>query len=394
MWRHVTLGVGPRLHVSSCSSALRNSLRALGLPDPQALLTSPTGLFAVLSGRQRNPAAGVASMSIEQGRGGGRKRQPRRRGIAISFLKADSTGSAGGGTGAETRLSMGQTDTHPRWIFLNREAASLALMILILTALWEALNSQKENIGRKLKEFLFVTLEVRSSREEFAMILDWMGRQPQGKRARNISLMPISIRDEVSEEEAKRGVAASGSEFVPGFGSHYMKFGSTRLWITRSMDNSKQYKSASRTGREDEVLQLVFFSRDRSVVHTFMEEVRASWEEQSKSTVRLYLPNGWGTRWEFLAKRLRRPLSTLYLPRTTMAIVEEAKLFLRSRELYMSLGVPWRRGYLFEGAPGTGKTSFILGLASELSLPIYLLSLQSKELDDASLIGLINSVPP
>ncbi|ESL10114.1 hypothetical protein TRSC58_02157 [Trypanosoma rangeli SC58] len=77
-----------------------------------------------------------------------------------------------------------------------------------------------------------------------------------------------------------------------------------------------------------------------------------------------------------------------------MAIVEEAKLFLRSRELYMSLGVPWRRGYLFEGAPGTGKTSFILGLASELSLPIYLLSLQSKELDDASLIGLINSVPP
>ncbi|RNF05958.1 putative ATP-dependent chaperone [Trypanosoma rangeli] len=206
--------------------------------------------------------------------------------------------------------------------------------------------------------------------------------------------MPISIRDEVSEEEAKRGEAAFGSDFVPGFGSHYMKFGNTRLWITRSIDNSKQYKSASSMGREDEVLQLVFFSRDRNVVHTFMEEVRASWEEQSKCTVRLYLPNGWDTRWEFLAKRLRRPLSTLNLPRTTMAMVEEAKLFLRSRELYMSLGVPWRCGYLFEGAPGTGKRSCILGLASEFYLPIYLLSLQSKELDDALLIGLINSVPP
>ncbi|RNF26870.1 putative ATP-dependent chaperone [Trypanosoma conorhini] len=387
MWRHLTLGVGPRLHVSSCGCALRNSRRTLELPDPQSLLTSPTGLFAALSGRQGHPAAGVAPTPIEQDGG----RRGRRRGIC--FSKPYNVGSCGGGSGAGTHPGMRRTDARP-WTFFNREAASLALMILILTAVWEALNSQKENISRKLREMFFLTLEVRSSREEFAMILDWMGRQPQGRRARNISLMPISIRDEVPEEGKLRDGADSGGDFVPGFGSHYMKFGRTRLWITRSLDNSKQHKSASRMDREDEILQLVFFSRDRRVVHEFMEEVRASAEEQSKSTVRLYLPNGWGTRWEFLAKRLRRPLSTLYLPRSTMATVEEAKLFLRSRELYMSLGVPWRRGYLFEGAPGTGKTSFILGLASELSLPIYLLSLQSKELDDASLIGLINSVPP
>ncbi|PWV17202.1 putative mitochondrial chaperone BCS1 [Trypanosoma cruzi] len=389
MWRRLSSGVARRFHVPSCGSVLQNSRRALELPDPQALLTSPTGLFAILSGRQRDTPPGSASMPLERnGEKGGRYRRKGRR------LSPDGNRvSAGGSTGDGSHSGTVSSGAH-HGTFFNREAASLALMILILTALWEVINSQKEHLVKKMREMLFLTLEVRSSREEFAMILDWMGRQPQGRRARNISLMPISIRDEMSGEEGKRDESVAGSEFVPGFGSHYMKFGNTRLWITRTMDNSKQYKSSSRLDREDEILELVFFSRDRNVVHEFMKEVRASWEEQSKGTVRLYLPNGWGNRWELLSKRLRRPLSTLYLPRDTIAVVDETKLFLRSRELYISLGVPWRRGYLFEGVPGTGKTSFILGLASELSLPIYLLSLQSKDLDDASLLGLINSVPP
>lgn len=296
--------------------------------------------------------------------------------------------SAGGHSGDGTRWGG------VRRLFLSGEALSLALIVFILSTLWEVFSAQRENISRKVKEFCFITLEVRSSREEYAMILDWMGRQPQGKQARNISLMPISVRDEIMGAEGQQEEFTATDEFVPGFGIHYMKFRTTRLWITRSLDTSKRYRPSSRVDREDEILQLVFFSRNRDVVQEFMEEVRVSWNEQSRGTVRLYLPSDWGNKWEFLARRLQRPLSTLYLPRSTRTIVQEAKLFFQSKALYMSLGIPWRRGYLFEGAPGTGKTSFILALASELALPIYILSLQSKEFDDAALIGLINSVPP
>nr|CCC51889.1 putative ATPase [Trypanosoma vivax Y486] len=271
---------------------------------------------------------------------------------------------------------------------------------MLTVVLWEMVVSQKDNAGRLLKDLLFVTLEVRSSREEFVMIIDWLARQPCGKRSRNISLAPVSVLEEkhavLREGEAQPIVEERlrNSDFVPGFGRHLARFEGTWLWICRCIDTSKQYRSSAHTDREHEVLEIMFLTRDRSVVQRFMEQVYASWKEQAKDTVSLYVPGGWGTQWEFLSKRLRRPLSTLHLPQTTTSIVEDIRFFLRSRDLYMTLGIPWRRGYLFEGPPGTGKTSFILAIASELSLPIYLLSLHSRELDDVALTKLINSVPP
>ena len=46
-----------------------------------------------------------------------------------------------------------------------------------------------------------------------------------------------------------------------------------------------------------------------------------------------------------------------------------------SRDIYKQTGVPYRRGYLFYGKPGTGKSSFIFALAGYLGLPICILDL-------------------
>nr|CCC94042.1 putative ATP-dependent chaperone [Trypanosoma congolense IL3000] len=299
----------------------------------------------------------------------------------------------------EGKVGSGGSGDNGRGSF-HHDALHVAVLIFLLGVMWEFLNSQRDNVIRKLREWAFLTLEVRSSREEYAMIINWMGIQPHGTTTRNISLKPISVVHESPDSTGEGGPGecpgnlSHQNEFVPGFGSHYMTFEGTRLWITRSIDTTKQYRSSALVDREDEVLQLVFFTRDRSVAQRFLKAVRSAWDDQAKSTVRVYIPGGWGSRWEFLSRRLRRPVSTLQFPESTMDIIGDVRLFLESRELYMSLGIPWRRGYLFEGSPGTGKTSFIVALASELSLPIYLLSLQSHQLDDAALIKLVNCIPP
>jgi chaperone BCS1 len=64
-------------------------------------------------------------------------------------------------------------------------------------------------------------------------------------------------------------------------------------------------------------------------------------------------------------------------------LVRDAKWFFGAANWYADRGVPYRRGYLFSGPPGTGKSSIVLLLASELGKPVYALNLASVTTDAA-----------
>ena len=50
-------------------------------------------------------------------------------------------------------------------------------------------------------------------------------------------------------------------------------------------------------------------------------------------------------------------------------------MFLKSEKWYQQRGIPYRRGYLLYGHPGTGKSSFIQAVAGALDYSICMLSL-------------------
>lgn len=61
--------------------------------------------------------------------------------------------------------------------------------------------------------------------------------------------------------------------------------------------------------------------------------------------------------------------------------------------LRFSLGIPYRRGYLLHGPPGSGKTSYIQALAGSLSYDICLLNLSERGLTDDKLFHLLSNAP-
>ncbi|KAJ3164179.1 hypothetical protein HDU88_005491 [Geranomyces variabilis] len=62
------------------------------------------------------------------------------------------------------------------------------------------------------------------------------------------------------------------------------------------------------------------------------------------------------------------------------------------KTFYVRMGLPYRRGYLFSGPPGTGKTSLINAISATYNRDIYYMNL--KEIaDDAALQSAFDSVP-
>lgn len=100
--------------------------------------------------------------------------------------------------------------------------------------------------------------------------------------------------------------------------------------------------------------------------------------------------------WQQVARRPVRPMRTVVLDATEKhAVLSDVNEYLHpsTPRWYASRGIPLRRGYLFHGPPGTGKTSFSFALAGVFGIDIYVISLQDASVTEEDLAVLFTKLP-
>jgi len=154
-----------------------------------------------------------------------------------------------------------------------------------------------------------------------------------------------------------------------------------------------------------ESVTLTTLSRDRHVFAELLNEARQmAIESQEGKTV---IFTCWGLEWrQFGQPRRKRALSSVILDRGVKErIVSDVKDFLGSSRYYYERGssfrifvndhegIPYRRGYLLHGPPGSGKTSFIQALAGDLDYNLCILNLSERGLTDDRLHLILSIIP-
>ncbi|CUG07479.1 ATP-dependent chaperone, putative [Bodo saltans] len=277
-------------------------------------------------------------------------------------------------------------------------------MMIALAAgglLYDLWASQKEHVWRWLQEWWCTRVELRSAqhRELCDAFLFWCSRRTDVFGSQNLCVGPPPSELEPAADNLKESQVA----LAPGFGRHVLSvsvgdgsMSSRRVVFTRDVDESMKHKGGFHRGSNgptaDEVITLTATGSDARefllrVLNDAHEEYRASLQGHAK------VFSNDGGYWDQLCWRQYRREDTMQLTTAQTRILNEVKQFFASRQSYAALGVPWRRGYLLEGPPGTGKSSFISVAAGAVQAPMYILSLRDPQLNDATLLRAVNSIP-
>lgn len=129
-------------------------------------------------------------------------------------------------------------------------------------------------------------------------------------------------------------------------------------------------------------------------IYDFLSDLTSKYLELQKKSSSRYRYENNESRWSKIQILSScRGLDSVALDEKNEVLLnKELEMFINDKEFYERVGMPYRRGILLYGKPGTGKTSLINAIASHLTRDIYFLNLK-KIKDDNELSTLFSSVP-
>ncbi|OLN85088.1 putative mitochondrial chaperone BCS1-B 2 [Colletotrichum chlorophyti] len=293
----------------------------------------------------------------------------------------------------------------------------IPLVILIggATLAWRYFS---EYLWEKVETHLMSTVEVRTDDEIYNILMSWVAQQRFAKHSRRFVVNTnLSSRswflwrwdDEDDDSSSDGGDAGDSSSYTdngkkkkplaytPSFGSHYFWYRGHLLLFKRSQ-NPQQASYLVVSEREE--ISLSCFGRNPWILKELLQEARAEYLKKDSQKTMIYRGSTRaGTTepvWQRCMARTSRPFSTVILnEKTKQDLVDDVADYLSpaTRKWYSNRGIPWRRGYLLTGPPGTGKSSLSLALAGFFKMRIYIVSLSSISANEENLATLFAELP-
>ncbi|KAK0651827.1 BCS1 N terminal-domain-containing protein [Cercophora newfieldiana] len=360
---------------------------------------------------------------------------------ALPTFAANNTGGAGNDTRKnladgifETILPLFGTQFNPLFKILmvvwNKAGISLGfdptIILTIAGVVWAANKLLRQLYGTLYgltQQYFTASINISNSDEMYNHMMKWLAGQPKLVNSRSLTAETFSRTMWEGEDGGDLVTGSIGADgtgimlnfsnqeakapprFIPAFGLHGFWFEGRYYRIHRKQESL--YDDGNSSGmpqfKDKEKLAISCFGRSPEPIKKLLQLAKEQYyaDHHAKTIVKRPSPQNlrrYGGRhsWQQVANRPVRPMNTVVLDeKQKVAVLSDMNEYLHpaTPRWYAARGIPLRRGYLFHGPPGTGKTSLSFALAGVFGLDIHVISLLDPSLTEEDLSALFSSLP-
>ena len=289
---------------------------------------------------------------------------------------------------------------------LGDEFLSKALILSLISYAIIYLKGIPKIIWSRVRRLIIFSVTIEQTDELFDYMERWL-KDNHGEKYRNV-LANINYRNfaidgyggglrdisqpsredvkEIEEPEEPKEIVT----YRHNIDTIIIKRGGVYIKIGKGRDKLENAKTTRDLFFDKFHIEIFFF---KSKMLKFLDEVveyNQQFKPVSEKTINIYGFHYEG--WTRIRELRPKSVGNIILPAgVSDGILEDATRFIGSRQWYLDRSILYKRGYLFHGDPGNGKTTFALALAHYLRRDIYTFSL-SEIIGDNVLKNLFKGV--
>lgn len=253
----------------------------------------------------------------------------------------------------------------------------------IAGAAFGVIRSLPKRIYNGLHRLLVVEIEIREPDMFYYWINKWFYENTRLAKSNRLQLVTNMNYDGYYPDYLSE---TRDHQLIPGNGKSYFFFNKRPFLVEKFKEDSKQQK----------VTHYYYLSTFRWWRKHFDEIINAVKiiNKETKDELEVFASYDSDGDWNMGVKKRKKSIDSVILNKEIKQnIINDLRNFINSRDQYEQFGINWNRGYMLYGVPGSGKTSLIIALASEMGYDVCLINLSKPGMTDEVLGDLFRKRP-